>query len=50
MDNLGVKPYTSFLKKRRGRNLANRFPRYNARVIMDFSETDPLMKVGKVTH
>ena len=46
MDNLGVKPYTSTLKKMRGRKLALAFPKYDSRVIMDFSETDPLMKIG----
>eukprot|EP00934_Nitzschia_sp_Nitz4_P006528 Nitzschia sp. Nitz4//scaffold2_size372955//176921//177713//NITZ4_000423-RA/size372955-snap-gene-0.81-mRNA-1//-1//CDS//3329546778//6518//frame0 len=45
MSNLGIKPYTITLKKWRGRNLANEFPQYNPDLIMDFSETDPLMKV-----
>lgn len=46
MDNLGIRPYTSALKKRRGKNLAKCFPQYDANVIMDFSETDSLMKIG----
>lgn len=44
MDNLGIRPYTRALKKRRGRALANAFPNYNSKVIMHFSETDKLMK------
>lgn len=43
MDNLGIKPYTTALKKRRGRLLAQSFPRYDPEIIMDFSETDPLV-------
>ncbi len=46
MENLGIRPYTSALKKRRGRNLAACFSRYDAKVIMEFSETDPLMKLN----
>jgi len=48
MDNLGIRPYTAVLKKRRGNNLAKSFPQYDAKVIMDFSATDPLMKADLV--
>jgi hypothetical protein len=47
MANLGIRPYTTALKKRRGRSLAALFPRYDANVVMAFSETDPLMKMGQ---
>lgn len=43
MDNLGIRPYTAILKKRRGKNLAKCFPQYDSKVIIDFSATDPLV-------
>jgi hypothetical protein len=47
MDNLGIRPYTAALKKRRGRYLAAAFPQYEPQFVIDFSETDPLMKIGR---
>jgi len=47
MHNLGIRPYTLALKKRRGRALAGAFPRYSPKILKDFSETDPLMKLSR---
>jgi hypothetical protein len=37
--NLGFKPYTHRLKRFRGERLAKAFPRYDRRLLMQFSET-----------
>lgn len=47
MHNLGIRPYTAALKKRRGKSLAAAFPKYEPKVVMDFSATHPLMNFGR---
>lgn len=47
MDNLGIKPYTTRVKKMRAKNLANDFPQYDARVIMQYSETSKMDPVSQ---
>ena len=47
MDNLGIRPYTSAMKKRRGQALARAFPQYDEDIIMAFSMTDKLYKGNK---
>jgi hypothetical protein len=42
MQNLGIKPYTSWFKARRAARLCAEFPRYNKNVIISFSEGDAL--------
>lgn len=39
LENLGIKPYTSQLKRMRGERLARAFPQYDARVLIDYSKT-----------
>lgn len=43
MDNLGIKPYTTRVKRMRANNLAKAFPQYDARVIMMYSETSKMV-------
>lgn len=43
MQNLGIKPYTSWLKEKRAQKLAADFPRYDPVIIQRFSETDPMV-------
>ena len=43
MDNLGIKPYTSRVKKMRARNLAKEFPQYDSRIIMMYSESSKMV-------
>jgi hypothetical protein len=40
--NMGVTPYTSFIRKWRGKRLAANFPQYNANVIINFSKSSAL--------
>jgi len=42
MQHLGIQPYTGLLKKWRGRQLADQFPQYDAKLVKAFSETSPL--------
>lgn len=42
MNNLGVRPYTRWIKCRRGRELAEAFPMYDAKIIVAYSETADL--------
>lgn len=46
MANVGLRPYTSILKTRRGRKLAASFPQYDAEILMNFSVTDKLVKIN----
>lgn len=39
MVNLGIKPYTSWIKAHRGKQLANAFPKYDAKILTAYSET-----------
>mmetsp|Transcript_28845 Transcript_28845/g.61478 ORF Transcript_28845/g.61478 Transcript_28845/m.61478 type:complete len:103 (-) Transcript_28845:109-417(-) len=39
MVNLGIKPYTSWIKAHRGKHLANAFPQYDAKILTAYSET-----------
>lgn len=41
LENLGAKPYTSWIKHRRARRLVKEFPTYDAGVVASFSEGDP---------
>lgn len=43
MDNLGIKPYTTRIQKRRARALANEFPQYDANIVMQYSETSKMI-------
>eukprot|EP00529_Nitzschia_sp_RCC80_P030982 CAMPEP_0113517312 /NCGR_PEP_ID=MMETSP0014_2-20120614/42166_1 /TAXON_ID=2857 /ORGANISM="Nitzschia sp." /LENGTH=294 /DNA_ID=CAMNT_0000414449 /DNA_START=121 /DNA_END=1005 /DNA_ORIENTATION=- /assembly_acc=CAM_ASM_000159 len=45
MKNLGVQPYTVYLKKRRAKMLAKSFPKYDAGILQEFVETDPMITV-----
>mmetsp|Transcript_41833 Transcript_41833/g.100411 ORF Transcript_41833/g.100411 Transcript_41833/m.100411 type:complete len:296 (+) Transcript_41833:309-1196(+) len=45
MKNLGVQPYTVYLKERRAKMLAKSFPKYDAGILQEFVETDPMIKV-----
>lgn len=42
LENLGYKPYTSFVKTWRGKRLASQFPQYNAKVLINFSKSSAL--------
>ena len=42
MENLGIKPYTSWFKSRRAARLTREYPQYNKYIIEQFSEGDPL--------
>jgi len=37
MNNLGIKPYTSYVRNKRALNLANRFPQYRSNVVKQYS-------------
>ena len=39
MINLGLKPYTAWIKSHRGKKLANAFPRYDEKILASYSET-----------
>lgn len=43
MDNLGIKPYTTRVKRWRANRLAQAYPRYDARVLMLYSETSKMV-------
>jgi hypothetical protein len=42
LENMGIKPYTSFVKEWRGKRLATKYPKYNAKVIINFSKSSAL--------
>ena len=46
LQNLGVKPYTSWLRERRSRMVSEAFPQYDPGLIHIFSETDPMFKIS----
>jgi hypothetical protein len=46
MKNLGIKPYTVYLKERRATMLAKNFPQYDAAILNEFVETDPMVQIG----
>lgn len=39
MVNLGMKPYTSWIRSYRGKRLADEFPRYDRKILRSYSET-----------
>ena len=39
MVNLGMKPYTSWIKSYRGKRLADEFPQYDRKILRSYSET-----------
>ena len=39
MNNLGIHPYTRWIKARRGRALAEAFPKYDEKILAAYSET-----------
>jgi hypothetical protein len=47
MKNLGVKPYTVYLKERRAKMLARNFPKYDVEILQQFVESDPMVKIDK---
>lgn len=42
MDNLGIKPYTTRIKRMRAKRLVKEFPQYDAGILMLFSETSKI--------
>mmetsp|Transcript_18335 Transcript_18335/g.25436 ORF Transcript_18335/g.25436 Transcript_18335/m.25436 type:complete len:279 (-) Transcript_18335:49-885(-) len=40
LKNLGIKPYTHMIKDMRANQLAQEFPRYDAKILKDYSKTD----------
>ena len=44
MVNLGIKPYTSWIKTYRGRRLADQFPRYDRKILRSYSETATIVR------
>ena len=48
MVNLGIKPYTGFIKGRRGNHLADAFPKYDRKILIAYSETARLMDASNV--
>ena len=47
MDNLGFKPYTSKIKQMRGERLARAFPKYDARLLIAYSQTATIYNANK---
>ena len=43
MVNLGIKPYTGWIKGYRGKNLADTFPQYDSKILTAYSETVNLL-------
>lgn len=43
MDNLGIKPYTRWIKNKRGKELATAFPQYDSKLLIAYSETAGLV-------
>jgi len=41
LDNLGIKPYTGWMKSSRANGLVNQFPQYNPNILRDFSHAQP---------
>jgi hypothetical protein len=44
LENLGVRPFTRYLKRRRAEALSRTFPRYDPLIVEAFSRTDDIMK------
>ena len=42
MANLGIKPYTQWMKNSRGEDLAKQFPQYDSKILIAYSETASL--------
>ena len=42
---MGIKPYTEKIKEVHGRKLAKSFPKYDPKIILEYVETDPMVKV-----
>lgn len=42
MENLGIKPYTAKVLERRAKTLATAFPKYNAKILSDYSKVQHL--------
>lgn len=42
IQNLGIKPYTELIKQWRSKRLAHAFPKYNSRVVRNYSESAPI--------
>ena len=47
MVNLGIKPYTGWMKSHRGKKLAAQFPQYDSKILSAFSETANLVDYKK---
>jgi hypothetical protein len=47
LQNLGAKPYTARVKQWRGEQLAQAFPQYDAKIIMDYCETSSIQATRK---
>ena len=47
MVNLGIQPFTSYLKEKRATRLCREYPQYDKRILSEFSRTDHLMGPGK---
>jgi len=43
LDNLGVKPYTGYMKQRRADRLCSQFPQYSKGLVEDFSKAMPFI-------
>lgn len=50
MENLGIKPFTSWYKAKRAERLTREFPKYNAHIIEEFSQGDPLTGGASKDH
>lgn len=46
MVNLGLKPFTTYVKERRADRLCREYPGYDKRILSDFSKSDHLMGFG----
>mmetsp|Transcript_21197 Transcript_21197/g.29979 ORF Transcript_21197/g.29979 Transcript_21197/m.29979 type:complete len:263 (+) Transcript_21197:129-917(+) len=44
MENLGLRPYYRWIKEKRACRLAEKFPAYNRKLIMDYSRTDDFLR------
>lgn len=47
MVNLGIKPYTAWIKSQRGRKLADAFPQYDEKILASYSETANFMDMER---
>jgi hypothetical protein len=43
MENLGIRPYTGFMKGRRAERLVGKFPQYCPNILRDFSHAQPML-------